>query len=92
MGKQHCMRGHDHPRRAVSALKGFFIEKRLLERVQLAIGGKALNGRDLLPRQRLGRSDARASGFAPHQNRTSAALAFAAAVLGPGEAQPMTQD
>lgn len=58
----------------------------------MTICRKTLNGHNFLRGYRLGRSAARAGGFAPQQNRTSAALAFAAAVLGPGETYPVTQD
>jgi len=58
----------------------------------MTICRKALNGHDLLSGHRLGRSAARPSGFAPHQNRTSAALAFTAAVFGPGQAKAVTQN
>ena len=40
-------RRHDHPRRAVAALQPVVLHERLLHRVQLAVGGEALDREDV---------------------------------------------
>src|SRR5260370_38800923 len=73
-------------------MEGFFIEKRLLQRVRPAIDGEALNGHDLLAGGRLGGSAARADRLAAEQHSAGPALSFAATVFGSREAQPVAQD
>jgi hypothetical protein len=71
----------DHARRAVAALHGVCVEKRLLHRMELPIGFQALDGGDLAVYDRAKGRDTGAEGRAVHENRARAALAFATAIL-----------
>src|SRR5260370_36863375 len=79
--------GHDHAGGAVGALHGTGVEEGLLERVEAALLFEALDGSDFAPPDS---ADGGATGTgreAIEQDGESAALAFAAAVFGAGEAE-----
>jgi len=78
-------RRHDHSRGAVRALQRAFFEKRFLQGVELLAPGQTLDGCDsgLSNSADLGYAGPRGSPI--NQDGAGAALAFAAAVLGPSE-------
>ena len=84
--------GDDHPGRAVAALEGLGLEKRVLHRMEPAVLGEAFDRHDLLAR-RLG--DRRLAGgrrLAVEQDHAGAALPLAAAVLRAGQVQAVAED
>jgi hypothetical protein len=84
-------RGHDHPRGAVSALQCTFFQKGLLHRMQPSAARQPLNGGDLFVDGSFGWRDARPLGSSIDQDRTGAALALSATVLGPHQIQVLPQ-
>ena len=76
---------HDHAGRAVAALEAAVVDERLLERMQLAVAGEALDRRDVLALDVLQRGLARSDGLAVDDHRAGAADPGAAAVLRSGE-------
>src|SRR5690348_1171009 len=84
--------GHDHARRAVSALHGVGLDEGLLERRELAVGSETFDGGDLLSGDAGGGRDAGSHGRAIDEDGAGAALAFAAAVLAAGEFEIVAQD
>ena len=82
---------HDHAAGAIAALHGARLEKRLLERMELAVFLEALDGRDLASGDRAEPGDARADRLAVGQHGAGPAPAFAAAVLGTGQAKVVAQ-
>jgi hypothetical protein len=68
-------------------LKGFNIQKSLLDRMQAVSTTQTFNGGDFLSRDGGNREPARTLGRSVDQNGTSAALPFATAVLGTGQAE-----
>jgi hypothetical protein len=82
---------HDHAGGAVSALEGFGVKKSLLDGVKAARLFEALDGGNRLAGNRRDGKDAGATRRTIEQNRTGAALAFAAAVFGAGQAQSLAE-
>ena len=81
LGRQH------HPRRAESALHRPHVQKGLLDGVQPAVGApQPLNGEDPPPRGAAEPGHAGADGLVVQQHGARAAVARAAAVLGPPQA------
>jgi hypothetical protein len=78
---------HDHPRGAVSALEGFGVEESLLDRMQSAGVFEAFDGGDGFSGGCGNWSDAGTPSDPIKQNSAGATLAFAAAVLGTGQAE-----
>ena len=83
---------HDHSGRAVSALKGSGIDESLLHRMELAVALEAFDRYDGFCCCGADRNLAGASWAAANQNGAGAALAFAATVLGAGEAELVAQN
>src|SRR5438552_8786186 len=83
---------HNHPRRAVTALEGFVVEKTLLHRVQPAILLKAFNYGDSFSHRWNHGSAAGANWFPIEQHSVCPALAFAAAVLRPLKVKLIAQN
>ena len=85
-------RGHDHAGRAEAALQAVMLAKRLLHRMQRrAVGGKALDGPDLVP---VGHHRERGAGFdrlAVEMHDAGAALRGVAADMGTGQPQIFAQ-
>src|SRR5689334_7444836 len=80
--------GQHHARRAEPALQPVLLPEALLQRVQLAGGGQALDGADL---HSVGLYGQHRAGFdrAPvHQHGAGAAVGGVAAHVGPGQAEP----
>ena len=73
--------GHDHAGGAEAALKGLCIEERLLHGVELAVTGKALDGRDGAPFGPKGRHQAAMERHAVQPHGAGAAVALVAAFL-----------
>src|SRR5438093_2874852 len=67
--------GHDEARRAVAALQAVLVPERLLDRVQLAILGHALDRLQVLALRLDGEHRAALHGFAVDEDRARAALA-----------------
>jgi hypothetical protein len=88
----HIDRGHDHARRAEAALQAVMLAERLLHRVQRrAVGGKPLNGLDLVA---IGHHRQRGAGFdglAVEMHDAGAALRGVATDMGAGQPQILTQ-
>ncbi len=82
----------DHAGDAVTALHGFGVEEGLLDAVEAVAGGEAFDGGDGLVFGEAGGGEAGGDGFAIEEDAASAALAFAAAVLGSGEAEVFAED
>src|SRR5258708_12451344 len=89
VGAEQSMGGHDHSRSAIAALKSFFVKKRLLHGMQVAILREGFNGLDFFTGRRGRRSSARADRTAIEQYGASATLAFPAPVLVPGHSHPV---
>src|SRR6266566_980079 len=83
--------GEDHARCAVAALKCFGLKKGLLYQMQTLASRQPFDGRDFLPRGGTHMHSARTDWRAFNQHCASATLAFAAAVLGPGEFKLLAQ-
>src|SRR5437870_13422679 len=83
---------HNHPRRAVTALEGFVVEKTLLHRVQPAILLKASNCCDSFSRRRTHGSAAGANWFPIEQHSACPPLTFSAPVLATGKVETVTQN
>lgn len=81
----------DHSGNAIGALERALIEKSLLHGVKLAILFEAFDGKDGFSVGIADRKLARAAWRAVEQNGAGATLAFAAAVLGSGEAKLFAQ-
>src|SRR5207249_263837 len=83
---EHLVDGHDHARRAETALEPVLLPEPLLDRVQLAVLRQSLDRHDVgavrLDREEVAGFD----GLTVHQNRAGAALAGVAADVRPGEA------
>ena len=88
---QQANTAHDHSRCAVSTLESTGIEKSLLHGMELAVLLQPFNGGDWLSGHRAYGSLAGAPGQRTHQHGASAALPFAAAILGACEAQLVAQ-
>ena len=73
--------GHDHSRRAKTALEGLRIEKRLLHGMQISIAGQALDGGDFAALGPIGGHKAAMDGFAIKPDGAGAAIAGVAAFL-----------
>ena len=89
---QQRPRGHDHPRRAVAALDGEFLNKAALEHIQLAVFRKALD-RQHMPSLQLDRQ--RQAGVhrpAVNDHGAGAAFPLGAAFLGSRQVQILTQN
>jgi hypothetical protein len=82
---QKTGRGQDHARHAIPALHGFFLDKRLLDRVQLIALGEAFDRAHRLVLHGGHGREAGRSRTAVDQHRTGPALPFAAAILGAGQ-------
>ena len=66
--------GHDHSRRAVTALKGELVDKRLLQRVQRAVGFfQAFDGGDAFAARFIGQISAGTDGQIVDEDRAGAA-------------------
>src|SRR6266852_5613047 len=85
-------RGHDHAGRAEAALQAMMLAERLLHRMQRrAVGGKTLDGLDLLP---VSHDRERGAGFdrlAVEMHDAGAALRGVAADMGAGQPQILAQ-
>jgi hypothetical protein len=73
-------------------LHGALVQECLLDRVQAVALGEAFNGSNLLLGNIADARDAGSARLAIDQDRTSAALAFAAAVLASGQIEMVAQD
>lgn len=82
----------DHAGDAVAALHGFGIKEGLLNAMEAVASGEAFDGGDELAFGEAGGSEAGGDGFAVEEDGAGAALAFAAAVLGAGEAEVFAED
>lgn len=82
----------DHAGDAVAALHGFSVEEGLLNAVEAVAGGEAFDGGDGLAFGEAGGGEAGGDGLAVQEHSAGAALAFAAAVLGSGEAEVFAED
>src|SRR6266852_4169976 len=82
---QHTGGGADLPRGAIAALEGVVFYKRSLQRVQVSIIGKPLDGDDLGILMRDGESKATVHAPAIKENGAGAALPVVAALLRAGE-------
>ena len=89
----HIDRGHDHAGRAEAALQAVMLAKRLLHRMQRrAVGGKPLDGPDLVA---VGHDRQRGAGFhrlAVEMHDAGAALRGVAADMGAGQPQIFAQE
>jgi hypothetical protein len=74
--------GDEKSRRAVTALSGAEIGERLLQRVQLAVGGEALDGRHASTVTVDSENEARQDRLAIEEHGAGAAFAQLAPVLG----------
>ncbi len=84
--------GHDHARRAVGALHGGFVEESLLQGMQVVANGETFDSGDLVVSDQADLRAARTLGDSIDKHGASAALAFAAAVLGAGEVELVAED
>src|SRR5882724_7053005 len=84
--------GHDHAGGAVGALHGAGVEEGLLEGVEAALLFEALDGGDFSPPDSADGGAAGTDREAIEQDGAGAALAFAAAVFGAGEAEVVAKD
>lgn len=83
---------HDLPGRAVAALQGVVIEKRLLHRMQRAIGrSDAFYGRDALAMRLHGKREAGDDAAIIHMHRARAALPVVTALLRAAQTKPLSQ-
>ena len=85
------LRGHDHARDADAALRSPMLDERVLEGVKAIALGQALDGLDGGAIRLIREHQAGVDGLAVHEHRARAALALAAAFLGPGQAQVLAQ-
>jgi hypothetical protein len=83
--------GENHPRRAVSALKGFGLKESLLYGMKVFAARESFNSRDFFPHRGASRSYATPHRCTIEQNGASPALAFAAPVLGSRQFKPVAQ-
>src|SRR5262245_16150638 len=83
---QKSSRRHDHSGSAVAALHGVFLNESLLQIMQFAILSKAFDCSDLLLLDRRDLRYAAAGCNTAQHDSTGAALTFAAAIFGTGEA------
>src|SRR5207245_3620475 len=84
---QQLLGRHDHARRAVAALQAMLVPEGLLQRVQLAPHGQALDGRDLGAVGLHGKDGARLDAVAVHLDGTGPAAAGGARDVGAGQAR-----
>jgi len=84
-------RAHDHARRAEAALEPVVVAERFLHRVQRAVLGQALDGRDAAAFGLGGQYRARLDGAAVDVDDARAALAGVAADVGAGQAEMIAQ-
>ena len=80
------------PGRAVTALEGFGLEKRLLNGVEAVAVRERLDGRDSLGADARDAGDARACAERRREHGARAALPFAASEATPGQRKVVTQD
>ena len=71
----------DHPRRAVTALKRFFIQKRLLYRTKSASTFQPFDGRNLCARGGCGPREAGSSRGSVNKHGASTALSLSATIF-----------
>src|SRR5690242_6209750 len=73
--REQVGRGHDEARRAVAALQAVLVPECLLDRVELAVLGHALDGGEVLALRLDGEERAALDGLAVDEDRARAALA-----------------
>jgi len=83
---------HDETRGAVGALKSVVVDEGLLDGMKLAVLFEALDGKDGFAGSVSNGELAGTAGSAVDEDGARAALAFAAAVLGAGEAKLFAED
>jgi hypothetical protein len=91
-GFKKCDGTEDHAGDAVAALHGFGIEEGLLNAMQAFASGEAFDGGDGFACGEAGGGEAGGDGLAVEEDSAGAALPFAAAVLGSGEAEIFAED
>ena len=82
---QHLVRGHDHAGGTEAALQAVLLPEPLLDRVQVAVLGEALDRGDLDAVALHGEEVAGLHGLAVHEDGAGAALAGVAPDVGAGE-------
>ena len=87
VGVEEGARGHDLTRRANATLKPAVVDKGLLQRIEVAVVGQALDRRDLRAVGEDGGRDARGDHLAVHEDRAGATHAHRAPFLGAGQAE-----
>ncbi len=83
--------GHDHPRGAVAALEAMVVPEGLLDRMELAVRGHALDRGDLRAVGLHGQDRARLHGLAVQVDRAGAAVGRVAAHVGAGQTKLVAQ-
>jgi hypothetical protein len=78
MGGEQAFHRHDHAGGAETALEGLMLEKSLLYRIELAVSGETLDGRDLFVLDIARQSEAGTDRLAVDENGTGATDADAA--------------
>src|SRR2546428_558369 len=86
------LRRHEHPRRAVAALRGALFGERGLQRMKLGAAREPFDGRHVGVADRHRQREAREHRRAVDEHGARAALAELAAVLRAGEAELLTKD
>ena len=89
--REKLRRGHQHARRADAALRAAVMQKRLLQRMKLSFERQSFHSLNLGALGLQHGHKATVHQFAVHAHRAGAALAFAAAFLGPGQMQVLAQ-
>src|ERR1700722_12770752 len=79
VARQQCLRGHDHPAAAITALAGLFADERTLQHTRLSRSAQALDRRDPALTGGADGKHARALFNPIHQHAARAALRLAAA-------------
>jgi hypothetical protein len=88
---QQCARRHDHAGNAKAALHRAFVNEGLLHRIKPAGAFEPFNRDNLVPVGLAGQNQTGVHRAAVEQNRARAALAFATAFLGAGQAAVVAQ-
>ncbi len=92
VGAQQSRRAHHLATLAIATLRHVVLDPRVLHSLADQVGGQAFDGRNVRAFDRCHRHDTRARRRAVHIDRAGAAQRRAAAVLGAGQLQVVTQD
>jgi hypothetical protein len=92
LAAHHVDGRHDHAGCAKATLQAMVLAKRLLHRMEPAVGGETFDGRDLGAVEGDRERRAGLDGVAVRMDRAAAALAGVAADMGAGQAQVLAQE